>query len=464
MAIRTLTFGERVWARRVSAVVAITLLSRFIGFLYPVLVLRDLDRPAAALAFFFISSAYFVIQPVSGGPAMAMVRPIVAAVTDDERAQWMRAAMAAVIPGIAVALTVAFAACVTSDAPLLPMLLMVLGLSADTMYFQLLTSRHRYATAATYRLIANVGQLAVLAAVLVLGSRSVTLVIAIFAFSYGFGIAVTEHRQRAVLTLLKRAVRATIGQRRRLMVTAMPTMATGFAYSGITGLDTYLVRLSQPDLVAVYGAAKTLASPFLLVSLAVTTIVQPEAARADPAQASALRRRMLILGAAVATIAIAACWALSSLAIQLVYGSRFPQAALTLSWLGTGTTLLGIHTLLQVWCWGRGRYVMPLVSLGSGAVIAVVANLVLVPRVGAQGAGLAVFLGCATATCILVALTRTRARDKPRPVSATAGSTLARPPETTPAAALDDDCGVRPAGVAARPMPAVSTSTTARSV
>jgi O-antigen/teichoic acid export membrane protein len=395
-----------IWARRISAVVSITLLGRLIGFLYPVLVLRQLDSHAAGLAFFFINTGYFVVQPVSGGPAMAMVRPIAAASSDSERAQWLRAAGAILVPGVAFASTIALIVCVTSEAPAIPMLLMVVGLTADTMYFQLLTARSRYTAAAIYRLISNIAQLAALILIFSLGFHSVTLIVGIFALSYAFGFAVTEPHQRALIGLLKHSVSATRSQRHKLLATATPTLMTGLAYAGITGLDTYLVRLAHSDLVAGYGAAKTLASPFLLVSLAVTTIVQPETARADLNSAIALRRHLLLFGTGIGVVAIAACWILSGFAVSIVYGSRYPEAAMTLSWLGTGATLLGLHTLLQVWCWGRDRYIVPLISLSTGALIAITCNLLLVPGLGARGAGIAFCAGTAVATMLLIILSR----------------------------------------------------------
>ncbi len=426
MAVKTFTLGEKVWVRRISAVVAITMLGRLIGFLYPVLVLRQLDNSSAGLAFFFINSAYFVVQPVSGGPAMAMVRPIAASSNDDERAQWLRAAATITTPAIALALVVGVTVCVTSSAPVGPMLLMVVGLSADTMYFQTLTARYHYVAAATYRLISNIAQLAILVLVLALGFRSVPLIVGIFASSYAVGFAAVEWHQRTLTELLRRAVSATRAQRRTLAKTAAPTLLTGLAYSGIVGLDTYLVRLANPDLVAGYGAAKTLAAPFLLISLAVMTIIQPETARADLTSAMALRRRILRFGACGGAIAIVICWTLSGPAVHLVYGTRYPEAAMTLSWLGTGTTLLGLYTLLQMWCWGRGRYIAPLISLGVGAMAAIGCNILLVPNFGARGAGIAICLGTAVATALLVGLSRSADGPHPRSV-ATPAVDLASP-------------------------------------
>lgn len=406
MAAAALERTPMMWLRRISAVIAVTLLGRLIGFLYPVLVLRQLDSHAAGLAFFFINTAYFVVQPVSGGAAMAMVRPIAAAASDDERAQWLRATAPTMVPGVALALIASLTVCLTSGAPWFPMLLMVVGLSADAMYFQILTARHRYVAAAVYRLVANIAQLAALLLVLAFDIHAVTLIVAIFALSCAAGFAVVELEERTLLDLMRRAVSATTAQRRTLARTAMPTLITGLAYSGITGLDTYLVRLANPTLVAGYGAAKTLATPFLLVSLAITTIVQPEAARATTNAATLLRKRLLVLGASGAIVAIVACWLLSGVAVHVVYGARYPEAAITLRWLGTGTTLLGLHTLLQVWCWGRGRYIAPIISLGTGAAITIACNILLVPHLGGRGAAIAVCLGTAVATVLIVSLSR----------------------------------------------------------
>jgi O-antigen/teichoic acid export membrane protein len=367
-------------------------------------VLRQLDSHAAGIAFFFINSAYFVVAPVSGGSAMAMVRPIAAAATDDARAQWLRAAATTVVPAVTLSLVVAVAICTTCNAPVLPMVLMVVGLSADTMYFQILTARHRYVAAAVYRLVANIAQLGALVLVLALDSHSVTLIVGIFALSYAFGLAAVELHGHTLLALMRRAVSSTHLQRRTLFMTALPTLITGLAYSGIIGLDTYLVRLANPDLVAGYGAAKTLAAPCLLVSLAVTSIIQPEAARATTNAATMLRKRLLVFGASGSTVAIAACWAFSGLAVHVVYGARYPEAVMTLRWLGTGTTLLGLHTLIQVWCWGRGHYIAPIISLGTGAVMTIVSNVMLVPHLGGRGAGVAICLGTAVAMVMIVGL------------------------------------------------------------
>jgi O-antigen/teichoic acid export membrane protein len=402
----TIGHTKAVWVRRISAVVSITLFGRLLGFIYPVLVLRHLNHDAAALAFFFINTGYFVVQPVSGGPAMAMVRPIAAASSNDEQAQWLRAAGKVLVPGVIFAAILAVIVCVTSNAPVLPMLLMVAGLSFDTMYFQTLTARTRYTAAATYRLIANVAQLLAIILVFAAGLQSVTLVVGIFALSYLFGFVGVEPRQRALIDLVRRPVTATRNQLRKLAITAVPTLLTGLAYAGIVGLDTYLVRLASPNLVAGYGAAKTLASPFLLIPIAVVTIIQPETARASASSAIALRRHLLLFGLLISAVAIAGCWILSGFVVNAIYGTRYPEAATTLSWLGTGATFLGFHTLLQVWCWGRDRYTPPLISLSTGAVIAISCNLLLVHNLGARGAGIAVCIGTGIAATVLVVLSR----------------------------------------------------------
>lgn len=406
MAVATSNRTAARWARRVTAVTAITMFGRLIGFLFTALVLNHLDASDAGLAFFFINTAFFIVQPVSGGPAMAMVRPIAAASSDGERMSWLGAASVVLVPAVAVSFAVAAIACATSGAPVGPMLLMVACLSADAMYFQLLTARYRYTAAATYRLIANAVQLGALIIVLTGGIRSVNLIIAIFALSYLCGIAIVEPRQRVLVGVAQRAATVTRAQCWKLAATAIPTLATGLAYSGMVGVDTYLVRLHDPGQVAGYGAAKTLAAPYLLISFALVSILQPETAKVGPEHAMRLRRRVLAMGLGGSALAIVTCWAVSGLAVSIVYGQRYPEAATTLRWLGTAATLIGFHSLLQMWCWGRGRYVQPTVSLGIGAGVAVVCNLLLLPQLGAPGAGMAVLFGGLTALFLLVALSR----------------------------------------------------------
>jgi O-antigen/teichoic acid export membrane protein len=407
-ALTALTGDTGLWARRVSLVVLLTLFTRLIGFVYLVVVLRTLPTAAAGLAFFFINTAYFVVQPVSGGPATAMIRPVAASLDDDARARWLRGALALGVPGIAASLAIGAVLCLTSSAPFLPMIVIVIGLSADIFYFQLLTARHRYASAAGYRLIANVAQLVVLVIVLAAGLRSVLGVVAIFAGSYVVGFAFVELRERALVGLLGRGVRATAGHMRTLLRAGVPTALTGLAYSGIAGFDTYLVRMTNGDLVAAYGAAKTLAAPMLLVSFAMTTIIQPEAARLDDAAASRLRRHMLKMAIPVVTVALLAAIGLAGPAVHLLYGDRYPAAVATFRWLACGIGVLGVYTLLQSWCYGRGRYRAPFVSLTAGACVAATTNLLLVPILGTSGAGMAVLIGSSVACALLLLLTRER--------------------------------------------------------
>jgi O-antigen/teichoic acid export membrane protein len=400
--------GQAVWARRVSAVVLLTSLTRLVGFAYPVVVLRQLPAAAAGLTFFYINTAYFMVQPVSGGPATALIRPVAAARDDDSRARWLRAALFLAGPGIAASLAIGVVLCVTSSAPLLPMIVIVVGLSADIFYFQLLTARHRYASAASYRLISNLGQLAVLAMALAAGLSSVLVVVAIFAGSYVVGFAVVEPRERVLISLLRRGVHATVRHRRVLSRAAVPTALTGLAYAGITGFDTYLVRMTNEGLVSTYGAAKTLAAPMLLVSFAVTTIIQPETARLDHAAANSLRRRVLTLAAPIAAVALAIAIGLAGPVVHLLYGNRYPAAVATFRWLAAGIAVLGLYTLLQSWCYGRGRYRAPLAGLAAGACVAAGTNLLLVPGLGAPGAGIAVLAGSSVACALLLLLTSER--------------------------------------------------------
>jgi O-antigen/teichoic acid export membrane protein len=405
VAIGPIMRNDAVWVRRVSTVVLLTLLTRFVGFIYPVVVLRQLPAAAAGLAFFFINTAYFVVQPVSGGPATAMIRPVAAAKDDNARAQWVRAAFGVAVPGLVLSLVIGTVLCLTSSAPLLPMMVMVVGLSADIFYFQLLIARHRYAWAASYRLIANLGQLAVLLIMFAVGLRSVLAVVSIFAGSYAVGFVIAEWHERVLIDLLRRGSRATMRHRRVLLRAAVPTALTGLAYSGIAGFDTYLVRIRHENLVATYGAAKTLAGPLLLLSFAVTTIVQPETAMLDETGARALRRRMLAVAAPVAGVGLLIVIALAGVVIHVVYGARYAAAVATLRWLASGVAVLGVYTLLQSWCYGRGRYGAPLVSLTAGACAAVTTNLLLVPTLGTSGAGIGVLVGSSVACILLLLLT-----------------------------------------------------------
>jgi O-antigen/teichoic acid export membrane protein len=397
--------------RTATAVVGLTLVGRALGFLFPVLILREFDTQAAGLAYFLINTAYFVVQPISGGPAIAMIRPIAASGSEPEQAQWFHAATITVFPAVLISVLIGVLLCLTSAAPVPPMLILIAGLTTDAMYFQLLTAHRRYVEAATYRLVANVAQLLALLAMLFVGLHSVIGAVIIFSSSYLAGIFFTEIVRPTLLSVLRLKAKATRSQRRILLITAIPTSLTGLAYSGLTGLDTYIVRLIHPDVVATYGAAKALTAPVLLVSLALTTMIQPEIARRSKGDAALARHRLIRVASLGVVGAVAASWALAGFAITVIYGARYPEATMALRWLATGTAILGFTTLLQSWCWARAQYLVPLVSLGCGAAVALIADLLLVPSLKATGGGVAMSLGSATSAVLIVLLSRPTQRD-----------------------------------------------------
>jgi O-antigen/teichoic acid export membrane protein len=192
---------------------------------------------------------------------------------------------------------------------------------------------------------------------------------------------------------------------RRLLAASVPSALTGYAYAALAGLDTYFLVLNRRDMVATYGAAKTLSVPPLLVAYALGNMVQSEAAHATPEDAAALRRRILRGGLLVAAAGTGVACAVAAPAVHLLYGHRFPQAPGALRLLAAATALLGLHSLLHTWAFGRGKYHYPLISLSLGILPAVGLNLALVPAIGITGAAAGVLAGTVVAVGALWLLT-----------------------------------------------------------
>lgn len=337
---------------------------------------------------------------------MAVVRPLAAASDDADRADWIRVALRAAVPAVALSVAIGVPLAVSADASWLAMTYLVLGLSADAMYFQILTGRRRYMTATVYRLVANVAQLAITVALLVAGVRSVHVFLGVFGGSYVLGMAAVELRGAGVLPMLRLpSAHAVSARLRRLLAASVPSALTGYAYAALAGLDTYFLVLNRRDMVATYGAAKTLSVPPLLVAYALGNMVQSEAAHATPEDAAALRRRILRGGLLVAAAGTGVACAVAAPAVHLLYGHRFPQAPGALRLLAAATALLGLHSLLHTWAFGRGKYHYPLISLSLGILPAVGLNLALVPAIGITGAAAGVLAGTVVAVGALWLLT-----------------------------------------------------------
>lgn len=158
--------------------------------------------------------------------------------------------------------------------------------------------------------------------------------------------------------------------------------------------------------VGYYAVAVSLAEMLWLVPDGVTQVVLPYAAR-NPDRRDT--RRVIGLTVVVTAAAGLALCLLGEVAIRLAFGPSFAPAASALIPLVIASVAMGAWKVLAAEMVGRGRPGVRAASALSGLGLMVAADLMLIPRLGIVGAGLASAIGyLGSVVHILLAMRRRR--------------------------------------------------------
>lgn len=383
-----------------------TMFARAIGFMFPVLLARWEPRPAFALIYFFIGVGFLVAEFSTATYPVAM---ITLAAGDREAGQaghWFTAALLGSIPAVIIAAVCGECLSYFAGAPAGLMTVVVVGLSIDGFYFSALTALEQYRLTIVYRTLANTGQLALLAAAVIVGIASVGVVLAIYAFIYLVPIAAIEVHRGPVRAAVGRWSPAGTARIRRLTRFAAPSLAAGLSYGAVFGGDVFLVRLLARHDSAIYSAARALAVPMIIAPTAIGTIVQPRTAGATREEQWAMLRHALTAGVVIALIGTLAYAVLAGPLVSLFYGHAYERSAPELRLVAAALAVLGVHTLLQYWCLGAGFPRLPAISLGCGAALTALLAFLVVPRLGGSGAAIAIAAGMTVGVGVLLVLIR----------------------------------------------------------
>jgi O-antigen/teichoic acid export membrane protein len=163
----------------------------------------------------------------------------------------------------------------------------------------------------------------------------------------------------------------------------------GFAQINLK-IDTLLIAsMVGVDQVGIYSAAARLSEAWSVVAMALVTASFPalvQVARSNiesyAVQLERLLRVLLVLALAGAIIVSL----LAGHIISTVYGEDFRPAAVVLAIHVFGGVFLFVRTAVSRWIIIEDLLKFSLVSHASGALINVVLNLILIPRIGIQGA------------------------------------------------------------------------------
>ena len=189
---------------------------------------------------------------------------------------------------------------------------------------------------------------------------------------------------------------------RQMLHYGMPLVPVALAYGVIGSVDRWsLQHFASLDEVGTYALAIKF---FALVTMGVSAFQLAFApfafARAQDPDAPRLYARIFGLYVAIATAGALACALLAPLGIQLLATRDYAGASRPALWLAFAAVAQGAYYIAGLGINLSLRNALVGLSAGGAALLAVVANWVLVPRYGAEGAAMATFAGYATSAAL----------------------------------------------------------------
>ncbi|MDR1670931.1 MAG: oligosaccharide flippase family protein [Alistipes sp.] len=192
---------------------------------------------------------------------------------------------------------------------------------------------------------------------------------------------------------------------RRVMVYSLPLLVSGIAGTAGEFIDRQMVKWLMPPEVAmsalgVYGAATKLAVIMILFTQMYRLAAEPfflsRFGRGEFARQSGLAMKLYIAVAAVIFVVVMAAKPL----VVLIVGEEFREGSHLLPILLGANALAGVVLNLSFWYKQAERTWMAIAVTGTGLAVALGLNMVLVPRMGYEGAAWA-RLACEAAMVVV---------------------------------------------------------------
>ncbi|HUN62716.1 MAG TPA: polysaccharide biosynthesis C-terminal domain-containing protein [Candidatus Sulfotelmatobacter sp.] len=172
-------------------------------------------------------------------------------------------------------------------------------------------------------------------------------------------------------------------------------------------LDVFVVNyFLDPTQVGLYAVGVTVSESLWQIPQAVATAVFPRTARTvdgDAASFTCLLLRQVLLLSCISGAALAVA---SPVLIPAVFGRRFAPSVPVIWWLLPGTIALGLGKIAASDLAGRGKTGYSSVSAIVALLLTLTLDLLLIPRMGIQGAALASSLAYMANSTLLLAATR----------------------------------------------------------
>ncbi len=170
--------------------------------------------------------------------------------------------------------------------------------------------------------------------------------------------------------------------------------------------DIVLVqKFLGPVAVGNYAAAKAIANGFGIIPAGIVYVLLPKLARLDENEIKTHLGKALLLTAIVTAPIALAVGAFSGPVVNLLFGQRYPDAAIPTTVLVTSMLIYGFKSVFGATWLGLGHPIVETISSGSAMVTTVTAGLLLTPSVGLGGAAVAFLLGTVVQLGVIVAVT-----------------------------------------------------------
>jgi O-antigen/teichoic acid export membrane protein len=228
-----------------------------------------------------------------------------------------------------------------------------------------------------------------------------------FAGSTAVLLALWWIERRRIFSPLRAGLAAAGEPLRGMLSFGLPTVPADASVYALQVIDrAYLLRADSPAAAGLYAVAAKIATVVFVAvrgfqyawpPLAYSVTDDDEAARL---YSLVTTYYVLATGIVVAGVALLGRWAL------LILAPTFPGSNAALPWLALGWSLYGLYLVFVVIA-GRARTMSRnLPAAGVGLVVNVVAIVVLVPRLGVAGAGIALCVAYTAMVAVIYVLTR----------------------------------------------------------
>jgi len=377
-------------------------LARILGFGFTIVAARALGPAGFGLVTFTLTLANMASVALFNSPAG--LAPALVRASGSER----RLVLSSYLTVIGVLLLASLVAAIPlglitglRGAVLAGLLANLIGITALTVYREVLRGVDRYGAVAAYNVACNLVQLVAVAGLWFFGFTDPVLYITAFGLSSLAAIAVVAPWAHVSLRPSLRDVnRERVSAAARFVAPML--LQTVFFMLWLNADVIVLKALAGLAPVGEYGVAKSLANAALLIPSAIATALLPQAARIGNKDARGYFVSLLVPVCAASLLPLAGLGVLGPWVLSHVFGPAFAAASGALVVLALGMTLYGVAITLDASWTAMSRPSLVMLGTAASAFVTLVLVVPLVLAFGMIGAAEAVAAGAAIKLAILV--------------------------------------------------------------